>query len=433
MTPAGTSFLDVADRIGCRLCREALWAGKRCNWLGWSLIPVNQGWVNAYRAQSAFVYDGIAGIAWFLAQLYRFTQDPIQKATLRGALDQLRRMLAEPDPSLRLGFYAGLAGVASVLADASPILEDESLTEWAIGLAEAAAEAPTDATRLDVMNGAAGSIPVLLDFGLRFHRDSLIGAAIRQADFLLEAAIKSDAGWSWDTLPMPGQQHLLGYAHGAAGIACAMLDVFRVTGESKYREAAMQGWRYEHGHYNAEARNWPDFRSFMQPQQQGGAPAYPVAWCHGAVGIGLSRIRMRQLFEDEELTRELELALDTTTRSLAATVAPGQGNFCLCHGNAGNAELLLMAADALQQPAYLQSAEAAGLHGIANYHQADIPWPCGVSGACETPNLMLGLAGIGYFYLRLHAPNVVPSILVLMKDFAGVPAAERVLASSAAD
>jgi lantibiotic modifying enzyme len=34
-------------------------------------------------------------------------------------------------------------------------------------------------------------------------------------------------------------------------------------------------------------------------------------------------------------------------------------------------------------------------------------------GGGETPNLMLGLAGIGYFYLRLYDPVKYPSVLII--------------------
>jgi lantibiotic modifying enzyme len=393
---------------------------------------MHQNWVPAYSAQSWLLYDGIAGIASFLAWLYSFTQDPVQKATFEGAIQQLRRMLAEPEPALRLGFYSGLAGVVSMLLEVTQILADQGLTDWAFALADVIAEAPFDEARLDVMNGVAGTIPVLLEVGLRYHRDQLIASAVRHADRLLDKAAKSDHGWSWNSLPIPGQQHLVGYAHGAAGIACALLDAFRVTGETRYREGALLGLRYERSHFNSEMRNWPDLRAVMQPQPAGGGP-YPVAWCHGAVGIGFSRLRVRQSLEDEELGKELAVAVDTTTRSLSVTLTPGQGNFSLCHGNAGNADLLLTASQVLHEPSYRQNAEAAGLHGIANYHQPDIPWPCGVMGAGESPNLMLGLAGIGYFYLRLYAPDIVPSALVLMKDFAVAELGEKVLASTAAE
>jgi len=38
--------------------------------------------------------------------------------------------------------------------------------------------------------------------------------------------------------------------------------------------------------------------------------------------------------------------------------------------------------------------------------------PCGVVSGGETPNLMLGTAGIGYFYLRLYDSSAVPSVLL---------------------
>jgi hypothetical protein len=40
-----------------------------------------------------------------------------------------------------------------------------------------------------------------------------------------------------------------------------------------------------------------------------------------------------------------------------------------------------------------------GMNAIKKYDNR--VWPCGISGG-QTPNLMLGLAGIGYFYLRLY-------------------------------
>jgi hypothetical protein len=41
-----------------------------------------------------------------------------------------------------------------------------------------------------------------------------------------------------------------------------------------------------------------------------------------------------------------------------------------------------------------------------------MPWPCGVPGGAETPNLLLGLSGIGYFLLRLYDSTAVPTALL---------------------
>ena len=49
--------------------------------------------------------------------------------------------------------------------------------------------------------------------------------------------------------------------------------------------------------------------------------------------------------------------------------------------------------------------------GLDRYAADVRSWPCGTNGG-QTPGLMLGLAGIGLFYLRLYDPTI-PSILLL--------------------
>jgi len=77
------------------------------------------------------------------------------------------------------------------------------------------------------------------------------------------------------------------------------------------------------------------------------------------------------------------------------------------------ADLLIAVADSLNRADFRQAAEAAGQHAIAQIATHDMPWPCGVNGGGETPNLMLGIAGIGHFFLRLYDSARVPSIVLL--------------------
>ena len=92
--------------------------------------------------------------------------------------------------------------------------------------------------------------------------------------------------------------------------------------------------------------------------------------------------------------------------------AAGEG-YSLCHGLGGNAELFIAAADTLGDGRYRDVAEAVGDRGIQAVHLNRNPWPCGVVDGGETPNLMLGTAGIGYFYLRLYDSAAVPSVLLV--------------------
>jgi lantibiotic modifying enzyme len=88
-------------------------------------------------------------------------------------------------------------------------------------------------------------------------------------------------------------------------------------------------------------------------------------------------------------------------------------NYSLCHGLAGQAEVLRLGSRLLGEA----EVDAAGLAGrvaaagVGQYGEDATRWPCGTMSGGQTPGLMLGLAGIGHFYLRLHSP-AVPSILL---------------------
>ena len=57
----------------------------------------------------------------------------------------------------------------------------------------------------------------------------------------------------------------------------------------------------------------------------------------------------------------------------------------------------------------VELAHAVAESGIKKYDFQDCRWPVGISGG-ESPCLLLGLAGVGYFYLRMHDPTT-PSVL----------------------
>jgi lantibiotic modifying enzyme len=138
--------------------------------------------------------------------------------------------------------------------------------------------------------------------------------------------------------------------------------------------------------------------------------AYGLAWCHGAPGIALSRLRAAHLLDDPTYRAEAQTGLDTTRKSLAHALAAGSGNFSLCHGLAGNADILLYGSGGDESGVALARQIAAT--GIARHGTGAIPWPCGVPHGGELPGLMLGLAGIGLWYLRLHNP-AIPSVLII--------------------
>jgi class II lanthipeptide synthase len=406
---ANTSYLETADAIGARLCRDAVWSGNRCNWLGDSMEFVEGRWQVTHRAFGPEFYSGTAGIGLFLGRLFSETGDPVFRKTAEGALECSFSRLEIFEPTTGFGFYSGLTGVAYALAECGEILKADVYTAKSRELLRLAhTQEPSPSQSWDIVSGSAGVIPILLGLHDRFREDFLLEAASRHGDLILQAANRGSDGWSWKTIPDPAMQDLTGFSHGAAGIAWALLELYNKVNEARFLQAVKEAMRYERRWYDSQQENWPDFRS----RTEGGPAVCAMAWCHGAPGIGLSRIRAWRLTKDPQRREEAEAALRTTSKTLTHTTA-AQSNFSLCHGNFGNAELLIHASDEFSDESYLKPVTDLADGAREQYLVGRNPWPCGVLNGGETPNLMLGLAGIGYFYLRLHDRKKIPSVLMV--------------------
>lgn len=420
MSAQGETFLEAADSVAARLCRDAVWAGARCNWLGDSMEFVGGQWAVVHRAFGPDVYSGTSGVALFLAEAFKKTGEPVFRETAAGGARQALSRLEELPSQTRIGFYTGHTGIGYALTRIGELVGGQEFVDRGLQAVEALTAFEPDDRATDVLAGSAGAIPALLHLHKRYGLAPLLELARRHGEFLVGAARKTQTGWSWNTLniaPEQRRQDLNGFSHGAAGISWALLELWKATGEAKFRVAAEQGFAYERQWFDARQENWPDFRGLYDAWSGNpGQPGFMAAWCHGAPGIGLSRVRAYALTGQEVYRREAEAALRCTGRTLAATPAQGQGNYSLCHGSAGNAELLLYAARALGDDSHRLLAEQVGLLGVEQYRQSLSPWPCGVLQGGETPGLLLGLAGIGHFYLRLHDPAGVPSVLIILPE-----------------
>jgi lantibiotic modifying enzyme len=429
MRPNDNQFLDTAAAIGSRICRDALWANGRCTWIGANMEASGATWTVAQSTLGPDLYAGTAGVALFLARLFRLTGEAPYRSAACGALRHASAHLNNIAPSLRPSFYSGALGVAYAAIAAGEIFASQEWIDLGVRIVGSAI-APSDTVPdLDVVTGIAGAIPALLSIDRRHNVAGALDAATRWGDELLLRATQTDIGTSWGMPNMPHMRHLTGFSHGAGGIAWALLELYAVTDEPRFREAAQNAFRYERHWFNPAVGNWPDFRDFGSPPTlpPAGSPTMPtcgMAWCHGAPGIGLSRLRAFQLLQDPILAQEADTAIRTTTFMLEQPVPSGMGSYSLCHGTAGNAELLLYAHTVLDADDYERVAAQIGRDGIAQYEQEGRPWPSGVTGGGETPNLLLGAAGTGYFYLRLADPELVPSVLLIIPEVDAV-AAER--------
>jgi lantibiotic modifying enzyme len=406
-------LLEAAHHTGRQLVEQAIFAGDRCNWIGAAVREGPAGTVLIdHRSLDATVYEGTSGIGLFLAELAQATGDAQVGTTAAAALRQALDRIEEEPPSL--GLYTGTLGVVVVVGRAAVLLEDEGLTKRSAVQRQVLAGAPVP-DGFDLLSGAAGAVTGLLALAADHDDPAFIDQARRCGEALLQTSRRTAAGRSWGNERIPSEADLTGLSHGATGPALALAGLSRVTGDTAFAGAARDALRYESSLFDASAGNWPDLRNARRGPRADGdrARSFATFWCHGAPGMAAARLELLDLL-DPGMVEETALALATTARAVRHML-DAQETYCVCHGLAGNAEVLLQASRS-KAGARLLGQGAAGLPeevaavGCARYPAKGQPWPSGVHGG-HNPSLFLGSAGVGRFLLRLHDARL-PTLLL---------------------
>ncbi len=404
-TPARSELVAAAVEIGRRLETLALRNDREAHWL----MAVARGGGNDWSLEVAGpdLHLGLPGIALFLAWLGEIAGEERFTRLARGAVVPLRYQLRFGEELLStVGAFSGWGGVVWTLAHLGTLWNDAALLD------EAEACVPRLLAKLerdDILNvvaGAAGAAAALLGLHAVRPEGPALAAAVRCGEHLLARAQRMERGLGW-VMPIAGPTPLAGFSHGAAGIAWALLRLSAATGDGRFRETALEALAYERSLYSPEERNWPDLRESSQnlPGYEAGRPYFMSAWCHGAAGIALGRLDSLPWLDDAGTREEIAVAVETT-------LVQGFGKtHCLCHGDLGNLEPVLRAAEVLGRPDLRERAGRIAGGALAFLREKGPVF--GLPGSTEPPGMMVGLAGIGYGWLRLAEPGRVPSVLTL--------------------
>lgn len=290
--------------------------------------------------------NGAAGVLLALALL----EERLGQACSRGLIVRAAHGLLamEPLPGGPLpGLFVGESGIAIACMRAGLTTSDPELVARASACLLASASLPAGSP--DLYIGDAGRL-MAHDWAHAVTGDpGHWQAACAIAGRLMDSAIEDGAGRRWRTASGddPGRgEFQFGYAHGAAGIADALLGHWRRGGSARCREAAASTARWIEAHaveLPGGIAGWP--------VAEGGRPAPPM-WCHGAAGIG--RFLARAARSGITLARP---ELPAMTAMAAARYFRNSGPGC-CHGLAGNILFL----DTLPDSAAKQ--EAASLRAV---------------------------------------------------------------------
>ncbi len=127
-------------------------------------------------------------------------------------------------------------------------------------------------------------------------------------------------------------------------------------------------------------------------------------------GIGLARVGGLAVFDTAEVRQDIEVALRTTESWLTERRTEVDQ---LCCGKAGQLEFVVTAGQRLRRPELLQAARRyTGLVLAESRSKGSYTTELGLHPSIYVPGLFRGEAGIGYMFLRLLDPDVLPSLLL---------------------
>ncbi|MCP5105108.1 MAG: hypothetical protein GY950_17095 [bacterium] len=422
-------ILNEAVRIGEWLTAKAKKEETGTSWETMSMdLDRNIGWQTTDG-----IYSGVSGIALFFLELHKRTGEAEYLATaregMRWVVDYCKK-----NPSQYYSFFTGRMGTPYVLLKMAEFTGEKSWKDDALELARSCTEFLDQPQSVDdLINGSSGTIVSLLHLHAATGEKWLLEVVDSFTRKLIHSAFHGSKGLYWDRSPKI-INGLCGFSHGAAGIGWVFLELGRYFQNHTFYHLARQAFLYESRYYNHDLKNWQDLRKgiYNDEDEEKYRKAYNEndmaffttggdmnAWCHGAAGIGLSRLRAVELFKEafpgddtfkiyeDDLTAAIEKTIVTDTET--ETPAP---LFILCHGGGGNADLFLKAYEMMGDKKYLAPAEKVAQRILAFYKERKMYFPGFRSdGASEDTSLFMGNAGIGYFLLRLLAPHDVPSIL----------------------
>jgi hypothetical protein len=422
LKPGPNSFLEAAGEIGRRLMEQAVWHEDRCNWMGAEGGPIlaKDAAARRYSALGPDLYSGTSGVAVFLSELYAANGLADVRRCALGAMHQALSCIETLEREGRFGLHTGVIGVAFAAACVAQILCESSLKLIAARMLKKVVFAEGLQGEFDFIYGTSGAIAALITLQDLLVDEWFLLTAMKMGDCLLRSAEKSPIGYSWRSPPVRGhkkQRNLTGFAHGTAGAGFALMELFRVTRKMKYAEGAEQAFRYEAQWFDSKECNWPDFRNEEGSSKKNHfAQRFSTGWCHGAPGIALSRLRAYEISKDPQRKREAITALQITSRTTRTWLEGNTDNYSLCHGMTGNAEILRYGWQVLGEEFVegLTIARAVANARIASSKTHDKSEFSEIK-EDEAPGLMLGLSGIGHFYLRSY-DHSIRSVLSLAKD-----------------
>lgn len=365
-------------------------------WIGLDWFEGSE--VHRINTLNSGLYSGNLGIAIFTAAYYRYTKDidflKLCKQSLSILILQIKNRGGVNGASLK-GFGVGHGAGSAIygLSTLYEILGDDAYLHLCFEyVASLKLKDIKSEEYVDVISGLSGFLLAILKL-LKFESNrDILNVAIEAGKTIRDRIVYStNTGAKFDT----------GFSHGLSGIAYALIKLGVVSKEGEFVSLGMRLIGDENLTFSKEYGNWPDRRvdPFDYTESK---------WCHGACGIGLSRLGVVELIgEDNE---GADLTGDISNSVVAAKRLLPADNITACCGAIGNFELLK---GALRRGISTVSAKDVDIclrHILSQYSEiSEKTW--GPEGEKLNLSFFQGISGVGYALLRNGDPSL-PNVLL---------------------
>ena len=197
-----------------------------------------------------------------------------------------------------------------------------------------------------------------------------------------------------------------GFARGTAGIAYALLSLYRETGERGFYDAAEGAIAYEDMKNDQQEANWVDNGAYATGRVSRTKDSVQ-GWCNGPAGVALGRIATLDIFDKESVRSQIETFVEMTANASHAE------SDHLCCGSISAGEVLLSAAARYQYPAWNKMARQRFLKTVSRQTKNNNFKPESRFNELYNPTLFQGSSGFGYHCLRLVDATHLPDVLLL--------------------
>lgn len=399
--PSKTKLLEESIKVADYVIDAINIDEDTCNWLIFTASDLESK--NFQIAESFYdLFTGMPGEILYFSYLHKVTGIEKYKTLALKAIHYLDQKIEAAKNSINvLGFYAGWGSLIDLNTKLGTLWDKElyfSKIERFFDTIDFETILQKDKD-YSLLKGASGFIVACTNYYKLSNSERALALAKKAANHLLKNAITKDNYIAWKIM---SKVPLSGLAHGSSGFALAFSKLYEITKNEKHLVAITKILNYEDSLFVEEQGNWKDCRDIVTNNFPGKVLC-ATTWAHGAPGIGISRLSLlKAKIPIENLEKDITIALQTT-------LDKGFGKKqSLSSGDFGNLEFLLQYVQHyndkdVQKQLYtlLQLLiDAIEEHG----------WQIG-SKNMYSLGMMTGITGIGYQFLRMAYPEIVPSLL----------------------